>query len=67
MRHILNNIQHFDPASVEVATLFLKPECLDYDIDLKYVGFEIQNKFIIGYGLDYDGQGRNYQDVYQLV
>lgn len=67
MRHILNNIHQFDPASVEVATLFLKPESLDYDIDLKYVGFEIQNKFIIGYGLDYDGQCRNYQDVYQLV
>ena len=67
MNYLLKNIQQWDPASVEVATLFLKNECLDYDLDLKYIGFEIPNKFIVGYGLDYDGIGRNYPDVYQLV
>lgn len=66
MNYLLKKIQQWDPASVEVATLFLKTECLDYDLDLKYVGFEIPNKFIVGYGLDYDGLGRNYPDVYQL-
>ena len=67
MNYLLKNIQQWDPANVEVATLFLKTECLDYDIDLKYVGFEIPNRFIVGYGLDYDGYGRNYPDVYQKL
>jgi hypoxanthine phosphoribosyltransferase len=66
MNYLLKKIQQWDPASVEVATLFLKTECLDYDLDLRHVGFEIPNKFIVGYGLDYDGLGRNYPDVYQL-
>ena len=66
MNQLLKKINQWDPASVEVATLFLKKECMDYELDLKYVGFTIQNKFIVGYGLDYDGIGRNYQDVYQL-
>lgn len=67
MKYILDTIEQFDPASVEIVTLFLKKECLDYDIEPKYVGFNIPNKFIVGYGLDYDGFGRNYEDVYQLI
>ncbi len=67
MNYLLKKIQQWDPSSVEVATLFLKNECLDYDLDLKYIGFSIQDRFIVGYGLDYDGLGRNYQDVYQIV
>lgn len=66
MNYLLEKISQWDPASVEVATLFVKRECLDYELDLRYVGFEIENKFIVGYGLDYDGLGRNYQDIYQL-
>jgi len=53
-------------ASVEVATLLLKPEALKVDIDVKYVGFEIGNEFVVGYGLDYDGLGRNSSAIYQL-
>jgi hypoxanthine phosphoribosyltransferase len=67
MNFLIKNILQLDPSSVEVATLFLKRECLDYEMDLKYIGFEIPNRFIIGYGLDYDGYGRNYQDVYKLI
>jgi hypoxanthine phosphoribosyltransferase len=67
LRHILREIQQWDPATVEIATLFLKPQSFDYDYKLAYVGFEIPDKFIVGYGLDYDGLGRNYPDVYQLV
>jgi len=66
MKSILNKIEEFDPKSVEIATLFLKRSSLKEDIRPKYVGFEIPNKFIVGYGLDYDGYGRNYQDVYEL-
>jgi hypoxanthine phosphoribosyltransferase len=67
MNHLMNEISLWDPASVEIATLFLKSECLDYEINPRYVGFNIQNKFIVGYGLDYDGLGRNYQDIYHII
>lgn len=67
MSHLIEKVKEYDPASVEIATLFFKRNCLEYQIDLKYVGFEIQDEFIVGYGLDYDGLGRNYQDVYKLV
>jgi len=66
MNFLLNKLNDWDPSSVEVATLFLKKDSLGHDLDLKYVGFSIEDKFIVGYGLDYDGSGRNYQDVYQL-
>lgn len=51
---------------LKFATLFLKPEAYTKDIPLDYVGFEIPNKFIVGFGLDYDGLGRNLPEIYQL-
>ena len=51
---------------LKIATLFLKPEVYKKDIQLDYTGFEIPNKFIVGYGLDYDGLGRNLPEIYQL-
>ena len=53
-------------ASVSIATLLLKPEALKTEVEIKYVGFEIGNEFVVGYGLDYDGLGRNSRDIYQL-
>ncbi len=55
------------PASVNVATLLLKPDCMEYEMDTPYVGFEIPDAFVVGYGLDLDGRGRNLEDIYQLV
>ena len=55
-----------NPASLSIATLFQKPEALKQPIDIQYVGFEIDNKFVLGYGLDYDGLGRNLSDLYVL-
>ena len=52
--------------ALKFATLFLKPEVYNKDVQLHYVGIEIPNKFIVGYGLDYDGLGRNLPEVYQL-
>lgn len=49
-----------------IATLFFKPEAYTKNIKLDYVGFEIPNKFIVGYGLDYEGLGRNLPEIYQL-
>ena len=55
------NVKHF-----KIATLFFKPEALVNDIKIDYVGIRIPNKFIVGFGLDYDGLGRNLPEVYQL-
>jgi len=51
---------------LKIATLFFKPEAYQKDIKIDYVGIRIPNKFIVGYGLDYNGLGRNLPDVYQL-
>lgn len=52
---------------LKIATLFFKPEAYKKEIKIDYVGIRIPNKFIVGYGLDYDGLGRNLPDVYQLA
>lgn len=65
MSHLLESFSRLKPASVTIVTLFLKPDALKVPLDLPYVGFKIPNKFIVGYGLDYNGQGRNLADIYQ--
>lgn len=66
MQHVLPVFEAEKPASVEIATLLLKPEALTKPLALRYVGFEIPNKFVVGFGLDYDGLGRNLPEIYQL-
>lgn len=51
---------------IKIATLCLKPEAYDKDVALDYVAFEIENKFIVGYGMDYDKHGRNLKEIYQI-
>jgi len=60
-------IEKHHPASVKIAALLSKPEALACDIHADYVCFEIANKFVVGYGLDYDGLGRNFPDIYEVV
>ncbi|GGE58265.1 hypoxanthine phosphoribosyltransferase [Pedobacter psychrotolerans] len=68
LTHILKMIKEKNPASVKVASLLLKPSALKYEIeDLAYVGFEIPNEFVVGYGLDYNGLGRNLIDIYRAT
>lgn len=55
------NVKHF-----KIATLFFKPEAYKKDIKIDYVGIRIPDKFIVGFGLDYDGLGRNLPEIYQL-
>lgn len=64
---IIPSIQDLKPASVRVATLLFKPKALKTDITIDYTGIEIPNKFIVGYGLDYDGLGRNLKEIYQVI
>jgi len=64
---VCDQLKAQQPASVAIATLLFKPVALKKQVDLHYVGFEIENRFVLGYGLDYDGLGRNTQDIYVLA
>jgi len=67
MRHFLSELKKLGPASVKLAVLLLKPDALKYPMEVDYLGFEIEDKFVVGYGLDYDGLCRNLADIYQLA
>ena len=67
MQRMLESLGTRQPASVQIASLFLKPARLQVPIDVKYSAFTIPDRFIVGYGLDYDGLGRNLPDVYDVV
>lgn len=66
LHYFLEQLREEKPASVALAALLSKPEALQFDVHIDYVGFEIPEKFVIGYGLDYDGLCRNLADIYQL-
>jgi len=67
LEQILGQLKSFEPASVRVASLLFKPEAYQKDLVIDYIGMEIPNDFIVGYGLDYDGLGRNLPDIYSLT
>lgn len=67
INNIGDQLAKLNPKEVLVATMLLKPDALQKEVDLKYVGLEIPNDFIVGYGLDYDGYGRNLLDIYSVV
>lgn len=67
IKRMMEQLGTRNPASVKVCTLFFKPEKLTEDLKLDYVAFKIPNDFILGYGLDYDQQGRGLKDLYTLV
>ncbi len=60
-------LQKQAPASIAICTLLHKPEALKHPLEIKYTGFNIPNKFVVGYGLDYDGFGRNSREIFQLA
>ena len=64
---LVTNLQSRGPASVEIATLLRKPEAMKMDVDVKYVGFDIPNAFVVGYGLDYNERYRNLTSVATLA
>ena len=66
MKELISQLSQINPASLRVATLLLKREALKHEVQLDYIGFEVPDRFIIGYGLDYDKYGRNYGDIYIL-
>jgi hypoxanthine phosphoribosyltransferase len=66
LHHFLKELNSFKPAEVKIASMFFKPECCKFPIKIDYLGMEIPDYFIVGYGLDYNGLGRNYKDLYKL-
>ena len=67
MKRMIESLGTRNPESIHICTLLLKPERLKVPLDIEYVAMEIPNDFILGYGLDYDQQGRNLRDIYTLV
>lgn len=64
--YIIDQLKKQKPASLKFATILFKPAALKHDILPDYVGFEIPSDFVVGYGLDYNGLGRNLNDIYKL-
>lgn len=67
MNYLLSELNLNKPTSIKIATMIFKPAALKHDISPDYVGFELPPDFIVGYGLDYDGLGRNLKDIYTLT
>lgn len=67
MKRMIDTLGTRNPESVHICTLLLKPEKLEVDLNIEYAAMEIPNDFIVGYGLDYNQQGRNLREIYTLV
>lgn len=63
---VIDELKKLNPKTLRIATLFFKPDAYTKNIKLDYVGIKVPNDFLVGYGLDYDGLGRNLQDIYVL-
>ena len=67
LSEFLPQLKDQQPLSLTIAALLHKPEAMKYPLQIDYLGFSVPNKFLLGYGLDYDGLGRNLKEIYQLV
>lgn len=67
LSQFLPQIERQRPSSLKIVSLLHKPEAMVHPLKIDYLGFTIPNKFVLGYGLDYDGLGRNIKEIYQLV
>lgn len=67
LSYLLSNLKSREPASLNIMTMFRKPEAARNDVDVKWVGFDIPNEFVVGYGLDYSGKYRNLRCVGTLT
>lgn len=67
LTEFMPQLVHQQPASIKICALLHKPEATVNPLDINYLGFTIPNKFVVGYGLDYDGLGRNIPEIYKLT
>jgi hypoxanthine phosphoribosyltransferase len=63
LTYLMQNLASRNPASLNIMAMFRKPEAMKIDIDVRYVGYDLPNQFVVGYGLDYAGRYRNLRDV----
>lgn len=63
----MGKLKNLEAEDVKIATLLFKPDAFQRDYPIDYIGIEIPNDFIVGYGLDYDGHGRNIPEIYKIV
>jgi len=66
LHEFMPNLLQQGVASARLVTLLHKPDALKFEVKIDYIGFNVPNKFLVGYGLDFDQKGRNYRDIYQL-
>lgn len=66
IKYMMDLMKDYNPASIRIASLLMKPKSLKYDVKIDYIGFEIEDRFVIGYGLDYAQKYRNLRSVYAL-
>jgi hypoxanthine phosphoribosyltransferase len=67
IENIIEQLEKLNPKEIKIATMLLKPDSLQKEVQLDYVGLEIPNDFIVGYGLDYNGFGRNLINIYSVI
>ncbi len=67
LHKFLPQLYNQQPASLKIAVLLHKPEAMEYPITIDYLGFTVPNKFLLGFGLDFDGLGRNLAEIYNLI
>ena len=67
LHEFLPQLKDQQPASLKIASLLHKPDALVHPVTIDYLGFNVPNKFLLGYGLDFDGLGRNLREIYQLI
>jgi len=65
--YLIKEMMKEHPLEIKIASLLLKPKALKHELHVDYTGFEVPNDFLVGYGLDYDGIGRNLNDIYTLI
>jgi hypoxanthine phosphoribosyltransferase len=66
MNYVVETLDKQQPASISIATLMFKPAAFKGKYSPRYIGFNISNEFIVGYGMDFDGYGRNLESIYQI-
>ena len=67
MQELVRTVKGLAPQEIRIASLLIKPDNLRVELDVPYCCFRIPNDFIVGYGLDYDGEGRNLPDIYTVI
>jgi hypoxanthine phosphoribosyltransferase len=67
LEYLVGKLSTYNPAQIKIATMLFKPDACRKTVKPDYVGIDVPNEFIVGYGLDYNGLGRNYPDIYKLV